>query len=344
MKSLKLLIGFLLLFALVTSVSATCMETDDGKDYYDKGTATDNTGSYSDTCGREYGWADDTLIEYYCDAAIGVNSILYTCPDTCENGKCTEGGYSSCTPAGYSPSVGLPCCEGLLISQCDGKCIAPVYGENYAYGDCVCSPGEPLASQDCADSGGEVEGLPDGASCILGSQCASGMCANPDDLVSMWGKVCISDEYLATIHPCWDTAGYIEGTRSCEATPMNDYTREDGVVIPGGHFFQDHLSIDCEESRTFVDPSCYCGCKDANSCYSKDECDEMYGPICGCWIPVPFTDRCFIPDLACLISHGVSSAWANISTWVYLIVGIFAFIVLFPYLLPILKRFFGAFM
>ncbi|MFW6002062.1 MAG: hypothetical protein ACOCQD_01875 [archaeon] len=75
-----------------------CTDTDGGKDYYNKGTATDDYQSKTDTCGSNNEW----LTEYYCDDGI-VDWESKKCDYGCEDGEC----FSE------------PQCEGTRDSCCD---------------------------------------------------------------------------------------------------------------------------------------------------------------------------------------------------------------------------------
>ena len=73
----------------------TCSETDDGKDYYTKGTTTGSLngdyGDYTDEC-----YNNREVEEYYCDGNE-VKSTIHICDYGCEDGACVEQGGSSQT-------------------------------------------------------------------------------------------------------------------------------------------------------------------------------------------------------------------------------------------------------
>ena len=74
-----------------------CTDSDDGKNYYVKGTATDSNSLITDVCQI----TDDSegkvvttgiLYEYFCDSNISLYTIVnfdeYTCPNGCKDGAC----------------------------------------------------------------------------------------------------------------------------------------------------------------------------------------------------------------------------------------------------------------
>jgi hypothetical protein len=68
-----------------TSVTQTCSDTDSGRDYAVKGTASTNLGIKNE----DFCLSDATLAEQYC---VGTNlaSEYVTCPNGCSNGSCLE--------------------------------------------------------------------------------------------------------------------------------------------------------------------------------------------------------------------------------------------------------------
>jgi len=73
---------------------ATCTDSDGGKDYYEKGTATGWEGNQWVTSTDGCRYDGKTLAEVYCD---GSNLLVaqYECPNDCENGACVQ--ESTCT-------------------------------------------------------------------------------------------------------------------------------------------------------------------------------------------------------------------------------------------------------
>ncbi|MEM4272332.1 MAG: Kazal-type serine protease inhibitor family protein, partial [Candidatus Bilamarchaeaceae archaeon] len=66
--------------------STLCVETDGGRDYYERGRTTYGTQTYIDYC------EDRTdLMEYYCSSGL-LKSVVYSCPYGCDgDGACNEG-------------------------------------------------------------------------------------------------------------------------------------------------------------------------------------------------------------------------------------------------------------
>jgi hypothetical protein len=84
-----------------TQVVPGCTDSDNGKDYFTKGTAIDRYGTYTDLCYANTG----KVFEYYCSPTLGYSQgEWYTCPNGCD----PAGG--ACKPAtvsytGYSAQV-----------------------------------------------------------------------------------------------------------------------------------------------------------------------------------------------------------------------------------------------
>lgn len=72
----------------------TCNDSDGGTDYYTQGTATDGTGSSTDSCLA----ATNTLTEYRCNASNARESVHYACPD-----GCAIDASGACQPAPEAP-------------------------------------------------------------------------------------------------------------------------------------------------------------------------------------------------------------------------------------------------
>jgi len=100
-----------------------CVESDNGLDYYVRGTA--NPCPYGPPCGM---WVDQclddtTLLEYSCDNLDGVR---YSCPDGCRDGACIVRAECRTQADGCIPSD-VPCCRGLnpvslAVESSDGAC------------------------------------------------------------------------------------------------------------------------------------------------------------------------------------------------------------------------------
>lgn len=66
-----------------------CTDSDGGKNYYVKGTATNSKGdSGTDYCANDYpSW---NMIEFYCDGKGVVANWGYLCPAGCKDGACIK--------------------------------------------------------------------------------------------------------------------------------------------------------------------------------------------------------------------------------------------------------------
>lgn len=83
---------------LAGSVDTDCTDND-GKNYFNKGRVIQWGFVNDDVCGEVYGWAEGTVIEYYCDTEYGLASELYACPSgICENGACVREGITPPIP------------------------------------------------------------------------------------------------------------------------------------------------------------------------------------------------------------------------------------------------------
>jgi hypothetical protein len=98
-----------------------CIDSDGGKDYYEKGTTYNENIVYVDSCTKctanSEGSSSTTcfsVIEYYCSSQ-GIDSVTYVCPDQCVNGAC----FDECVEEGQLVYSSLPdtfdCCSGLEI-------------------------------------------------------------------------------------------------------------------------------------------------------------------------------------------------------------------------------------
>lgn len=67
-------------------IPSVCADTDNGKNYYEKGTLTNGPGNtFTDFCKDT-----DDLMEYTCLGLRGHQASLYSCPYGCEDGACLE--------------------------------------------------------------------------------------------------------------------------------------------------------------------------------------------------------------------------------------------------------------
>ena len=129
---------------------SVCQETDDGKDYYTKGTCTDNTGSYTDEC-----TTDNSIAEYYCLGGACYIDYVTNLGGACEDGHfidCNSHDYSAC----YQDNVyWFDSCNNVeeIKEQCDYGCLD---GECTIYVECTDTDGgkEYGLKGTCSDSTG----------------------------------------------------------------------------------------------------------------------------------------------------------------------------------------------
>ncbi|MFH0955360.1 MAG: hypothetical protein V1777_04625 [Candidatus Micrarchaeota archaeon] len=81
----------------------TCADSDNGKNYYEKGTVAIGTKTYSDSCQDA-----NKVLEYYCSTATQQRSERHVCPNGCSDGKCQ---IASCT-------AGEKKCEQDQVLKC----------------------------------------------------------------------------------------------------------------------------------------------------------------------------------------------------------------------------------
>ena len=98
----------------------SCIDSDGGKDYYERGEISDSNGDivFGDGCIEGDGFNDGWLRETYCDES-GPHFFDYECKGGCEDGACIEddsGSDSSCTDLGYR-KAGYYCSEEGFVLQ-----------------------------------------------------------------------------------------------------------------------------------------------------------------------------------------------------------------------------------
>lgn len=85
MNKLKGLMFVLIFAVMLVGVSAECVDSDNGKNYFEKGTTFELTDSYAykDSCNG------NVLTEYFCSSGSR-GSVTYNCPNGCSNGVCMK--------------------------------------------------------------------------------------------------------------------------------------------------------------------------------------------------------------------------------------------------------------
>lgn len=105
MKRLGALLAFLLVFPAFSSpfVLAACTDTDNGLDYYVRGTAADVSGSKTDTCAD----GGKNLTEYFCLNGT-VRYLNYNnCNYGCSNGACIPLDYINLSVSALKQTYGI---------------------------------------------------------------------------------------------------------------------------------------------------------------------------------------------------------------------------------------------
>ncbi len=83
--------------------ASECTDSDNGKNYYEKGVVAIGTETYSDSCQDM-----NKVMEYYCSSAKQYRLERYVCPNGCNDGKCQT---ASCT-------AGEKKCDGNQVLEC----------------------------------------------------------------------------------------------------------------------------------------------------------------------------------------------------------------------------------
>jgi len=141
--------------------SQNCTDSDNGKDYYVKGTTKKASVTKNDYCSTPY-----RLVEYYCSDRDAVSYEYKTCPESgkCENGACSKpaenpGGGQGTTGAarGTRCSSTTECAQGLVCKP-SGR-----YGEQekYCCGETECA--SVMSGHGCVGNDGtDVQSTPNG--------------------------------------------------------------------------------------------------------------------------------------------------------------------------------------
>ncbi len=156
-------------------LSSGCTDSDGGINYYEKGIATNNSGSYPDYCYYE---GISIMHEYFCLS----NSIIketVSCPLSCSNGKC-NGDYYCVDSDGKNPNI-----KGVTVDKTGNYtdyCKSSSSVKEYY---CISHTGE-LRNKDISCSGGKS--CIDGA-CTTGS-CTPATCSSLGRQCGSWSDGC----------------------------------------------------------------------------------------------------------------------------------------------------------
>jgi len=105
----------------------TCTDSDRGKNYFEKGEtirseSTSSGGGASAKIDR-CDYKEESLTEYYCGEDKSIQSVIYKCPNGCEEGACIEDNTNS-SSGGGSGSGGTctkyyTCPDGSQVKECE---------------------------------------------------------------------------------------------------------------------------------------------------------------------------------------------------------------------------------
>lgn len=175
---------------------ASCVDTDEGKDYYNKGyvkvrVGKGDDGTHFDAC---YG---DEIAEYYCNEDYTLGSINFLCPNGCKDGACID------------PIVDIECySDADCPDQIDHYC-------NSANNACTKSTRYQCKNPGTADS--KCESVTSSAGCkTCRTGCQNGFCIQPT-------------------YKCKDSDGgdyfYEKGTVTKGTKKYTDYCKDNNNVV-----------------------------------------------------------------------------------------------------------------
>ncbi len=234
---------------VVLPITYSCTDTDLGKDYYIKGTATEYAGSssYSQTDYCVIGRFDTYLREYYCENDR-LTSEDHSCYFYCEQGKCANC-TETCANLGFECGIQEVCRNNVNCGTCPT-------GELCQDRACVCTDELGCTSEGSFCEGNtpysctlESDGCLDKtnlSTCSFNEQCLNGVCeeipeCTQDEDCSLFDDVCshgYCDYYgkcvvnYATGSICRDSVGECDKAESCQINlPVcpNDEKKEDGA-------------------------------------------------------------------------------------------------------------------
>ncbi len=239
-----------------------CIDSDDGVDYYTKGTTTglaymriiDPTGDYPPNTGvslTDYCTSSTFLRDYFCNEAKKVTFYAYECPNGCQEGvcitpsnKCSDGtSYGECSST--KPKY---CDNGNLINNCQVcGCLSGQTCETN--GSCTSPPSEVV----CTDSS------------ILGD-------ANNDGKVTYDDYITVFNIYAGSIQP--------PSNLCCvDLDKDGEITREDS-----------QLTYDIYVGKINLGRCNIAGCVVGDPCTTSENCLGKYDVGCNC-IDIP-NDNC----------------------------------------------------
>lgn len=191
------------IFSIVatTTTTPTCTDSDNGKDYYVKGTVIYGTQINTDFCSTSR-----YLYEQYCSNGRPVQ-IAYACPNGCQDGACLQATTTiTCTDSDGGQGVNYQIYTKGIVVRCEGN-------ECVSFSD-FCGKGDVLTEYYCTKSRTvESETF----------QCPS-------------GYVCRDGAYIQTTTPtCTDSDGgkdyYVKGTTYGPYVNNIDTCYQDGIGL-----------------------------------------------------------------------------------------------------------------
>lgn len=143
--------------SLIYFTLASCIDTDNGKDYNDKGTCSSLTGGGTDDC------SGGSLIEQYCDNSknpVSCSVESYECPDYCDSGRCktfssNNGGGGGGGGGGATCTSGKRKCLGDVLQNCSNNLWLNTtcsYGCNNLSLNCNPMPAKDNSLTPCTES------------------------------------------------------------------------------------------------------------------------------------------------------------------------------------------------
>jgi len=167
-----------------TQENVVCTDTDNGKNYYEKGTVkSEDIGSGTDYCS-----SNNVLMEFYCAGTSSSNTEAYTCPYGCENGVCKEEVKNDCstnTDCDDDNACTTDICSGTPKTCSNSESLI---GCNHG-GNCL--PIGTRINKNYCDIDKEMKSqLTESSECNNNYECSSNVCVN---------NKCISPSFIQKI-------------------------------------------------------------------------------------------------------------------------------------------------
>jgi|GEM_PF-3538422 len=237
----------------------TCTDSDDGKDYYEKGEITQGENHGFDGCNTngQFGSDPNMLMEYFCDEESKIEVDWYSCPNGCEDGAC------------LLPEVTPPTC-----SDSDG-------GMNYYIKGVVTDKHGIVVEDECKNHSAILEKFcgPEGGFGISVYTCPNG-CSYENGACNE-EAICRNEEHECSIEdiPCCEGLEEVplalkEGDQCIAATCGS-------ICRPCGNGICDDNENECSCPED-CNVTAFCGSSTLGSCTNSSECIDAgcSGSIC----------------------------------------------------------------